>query len=239
MIGRDQRTLTAVLALVVGSALPLVSAAQENTLTPEEIAAGYILLFDGETLDGWIAQGKPEGWAVEDGAIVNLCQGGGNLYHEDQWDNYVLSLEFTISPGANSGIFFRWKDLGNILNGIEMQILDSAGNENPGRHDCGAIYDIIAPYKNMMKPAGEWNTVEIVCIDSLVMIYMNGEPIAGMDLSRWTVAGQNPDGTPNKFPVPYAELVGPSYIGFQDYGNRVLFRSIKIKPLEGAPGPAG
>ncbi len=226
----------AVLAVVLTAASAHLGLAQENALTEQEVAQGYILLFDGETLDGWATTGNPEGWAVQDGAIVNLRQGGGYLHTVDRWGNFVLCLDFMVDPGTNSGVFFRWQDLGNDLTGIEMQVLDSAGREAASKYDCGAIYDIVAPWRNMMKPPGEWNSAQIVCLDSLVFIHLNGEPICGLDLSRWTQAGQNPDGSANKFPIAYAELVEPGYIGLQDHGSPVWYRSIRIKPLEAAGG---
>jgi len=237
------RVLRLTILVLVAATLALASCAQEaqpplNQLTEEEAAQGYILLFDGQTLDGWATTGNRDGWTVENGAILNRVQGGGYLYRADLWDNYVLCLDFMVDAGTNSGVFFRWKDLGNDLTGIEMQVLDSAAANPPSKWDCGSIYDIIAPSRNTMKPSGEWNTAKIVAVDSLITVYLNGEPISGMDLSRWTEAGKNPDGTGNKFPVAYATLVGPSYIGLQDHGSPVRYRNIKIKPLVAGEGPA-
>jgi len=236
------RLLCILVSVVIAATVALVACAQEagpplNQLTDEEVAQGYLLLLDGETLDGWATTGNPDGWTVEEGVIVNLVRGGGYLYREDLWDNYVLCLDFMVDPGTNSGVFFRWQDLGNDLTGIEMQVLDSAGSNPPSKYDCGAIYDIIAPWRNTMKPAGEWNAAKLVCVDSLITIYLNGEPISGMDLSRWTEPHRNPDGSEHKFPVAYADLVGPGHIGFQDHGSPVRYRNIKIKPLGIGVGP--
>jgi len=233
MMTRSVRMVVPVLALAL--ALAAGAWAQENTLTAQEQAEGYILLFDGQTTAGWDWAG--DNWVVENGVLVGQGK-GGMLVRQDQWDSFILSIDFNVTPGANSGVFFRWKDLNDILTGIEIQILDSAAADPPSKYDCGAVYDIIAPWQNSMRPAGEWNTFRIVAVDNLVSVYLNGEPVSGMDLSRWTEAHRNPDGSENKFPVAYDTLVGPGHIGLQDHGMRIEFRNIKIKPLQTGTGPA-
>lgn len=84
-----------------------VAWAADNELTEKEKADGWKLLFDGKMLNGWKATGNPEGWAVEDGAIACLARGGGYLYSEEQFDDFVLSIDYKIAPRVNSGIFFR------------------------------------------------------------------------------------------------------------------------------------
>ena len=205
--------------------------AASNALTPAEKAAGWKLLFDGKTLNGWKATGDSKGWAVEDGAIANLVK-GGYLATVDRFDNFALSLEFKVEPHANSGIFFRWADLGDpVQTGIEMQILDSYGVEKPGKHDCGAIYDCLAPTKNACKPAGEWNKVVLTCRGNLIWIDMNGKRIVYMNLDLWTTPHENADGSRNKFKTAYKDMPREGHIGLQDHGRKVWFRNVKIKPL--------
>jgi hypothetical protein len=207
-------------------------AAAPNMLTEAEKTAGWRLLFDGKSLTGWAATGKAEGWAAEEGTIACTSKGGQYLYTNERFGDFALSIDFKTAPGVNSGIFFRWSNLRDPVNtGVEMQILDTHGRANPGKHDCGAIYDIIPPSKQMVRPAGEWNTAVITCKGSKIAIELNGEKVAEMDVDRWTVAGQNPDGTRNKFKYAYKDLPRSGHIGFQDHGGRVWFRNIKIKPL--------
>jgi len=207
--------------------------AADNELTEKEKAEGWKLLFDGTTLNGWKALGRMEGWAVEDGAIACLVKGGGYLYSEEQFDDFVLSIDYKIAPRTNSGIFVRWSDLRDpVHTGIEIQVLDSHGKEKPGKHDDGAIYDIIAPRKNMSKPAGEWNHAVITCKDNLITVELNGEKICKIDLNQWTEAGKNPDGTKNKFKYAYKDLPRKGHIGLQDHGGRVWFKNVKVKPLK-------
>jgi len=223
---------SSLIPLAIASLVATVAVVAPNTLTEAEKVAGYRLLFDGQTLTGWRATGNPDGWGVEDGAIVCRAMRGGYLHTEEQFGDFILSLEYRITPRANSGVFFRWSDLRDPVNtGIEMQIFDSHGKQRPGKHDDGAIYDIVAPSRNMSRPAGEWNQAVITCRDSRVAIHLNGETVCEIDLNDYTEPGRNPDGTPNKFRYAYKDLPRRGYIGFQDHGARVWFRNIKIKPL--------
>ena len=201
-------------------------------LTEKEKAEGWISLFDGKTLTGWAATGSDEGWTVDDGAILCTVKGGGYLYTLEQYENFVLSVDFKIDAGVNSGIFFRWSDLNDAVHtGIEIQILDTYGRENPGKHDCGAIYELVAPSKQTCKPAGEWNTNVIACNDNLITVELNGEKIAEMDVDQWTMPGMNPDGTKNKFKYAWKDMPRKGHIGLQDHGGKVWFRNLKLKPL--------
>ena len=201
-------------------------------LTEKEKAEGWISLFDGKTLTGWAATGSDEGWTVDDGAILCTVKGGGYLYTLEQYENFVLSVDFKIDTGVNSGIFFRWSDLNDAVHtGIEIQILDTYGRENPGKHDCGAIYELVAPSKQTCKPAGEWNTNAIACNENLTTVELNGEKIAEMDVDQWTTPGMNPDGTKNKFKYAWKDMPRKGHIGLQDHGGKVWFRNIKLKPL--------
>src|SRR6516165_1737280 len=140
-------------AWLLGAAATL---AADNELTAKEKAEGWVLLFDGKTLDGWMTSGGgPSKTPVEAGCINPHRCGGYMMVHKKQWDNFVLSLDFKISKGCNSGVFIRtWslkprpgKDVG--FNGMEVAIDDTRG---AGYHDTGAIYDLVKPKKQMLKP---------------------------------------------------------------------------------------
>jgi len=202
-------------------------------LSDKEKAEGWISLFDGKTLTGWAATGKDEGWTVDDGAILCTVKGGGYLYTPEQFGDVVLSIDFKIDKGVNSGIFFRWSDLKDAVHtGIEIQILDTYGREPTGTHDCGAIYDMLAPSKQACKPAGEWNNVLLTCDDNLITLDMNGERIIEMDIDKWDTPHKNPDGSRNKFKYAWKDMQREGHIGLQDHGGKVWFRNIKVKPLK-------
>ena len=187
---------------------------------------GWIHLFNGQDLTGWIA--KPGSWTVEDGILTR--QGGGDIWSEQTFGDFTLSLEFKLASNTNSGVFFRTSDIVKWLyTAIEMQVLDSHGKGRPDKHDCGAIYDCLAPKHNMVKPPGEWNHALITCQGSQITIEMNGRQIIDMNLDEWTEPHQNPDGTPNKFDTAYKDMPRVGHIGLQDHGDPVWYRNIRIK----------
>ncbi|MEE2753372.1 MAG: DUF1080 domain-containing protein [Candidatus Latescibacterota bacterium] len=190
-----------------------------------------ISLFDGETLNGWGITGNPESWEVEDGCIQCKALKGKYLYTErNDFKDFELSLSFKHDPGANSGVFFRWTDLENpVQTGIEIQILDTHGKEPATKHCSGALYDCLAPIKNTCKPAGEWNTMTLTADGSNVIVAMNEELTMEADLSQWTVAGRNPDGSQNKFGRPFNEMMEAGYIGLQDHGGNVWFKDLILE----------
>jgi hypothetical protein len=203
-----------------------------NILTKEEQTKGYQLLFDGETLNGWSTTLYPEGWAVEDGAIVCQVKGDGYLYTLERYQDFQLELDYKTEQNVNSGIFFRWSDVNDPVNtGLEMQVLDTYHVEIPTKYDSGAVYELQEPSQNAVKPAGEWNHVKIKCLGDKITIHLNDVQVIDMDISEWNVAGQNPDGTPNKFTYAWNDLPRLGHIGLQDHGGRVMFKNIKILSL--------
>jgi hypothetical protein len=212
------------------------AAAADNELTAAEKADGWRLLFDGKTLDGWMtSSGKPSRTPVEDGCINPHKCGGYMMVHKEPWENYVLSLDFKISKGCNSGIFIRTfsltprpgKDVG--FNGIEVAIDDTEG---AGYHDTGALYDLVKPTKAMRKPVGEWNHVVITSDGDRIEVELNGEKVTRMDMTEWTKPNLRPDGTRHKFDIAYKDHPRKGYIGLQDHGAPCWFKNIKLKPLK-------
>jgi type 1 glutamine amidotransferase len=203
-------------------------------ISPEQVAVRRVRgtwreLFDGQSLKGWTC--KDGSWVVEEGALAR--RGGGDIWTAERFGDFILELEFKLAPDTNSGLFFRAADLRDpVQTGIEMQILDSYGKDEVGSHDCGAIYDCLAPGKNVVLPAGEWNHVVLTCNDSLITVVMNGDRIIDMDLDQWTEPHRNPDGSPNKFRTAYKEMPRRGHLGFQDHGKPVWYRNIRIKVLD-------
>ena len=118
------------------------------------------------------------------------------------------------------------KDVG--FNGIEVQILDSP---TAGYYDTGAIYDLVKPTKNAMKPVGEWNHLLVTCYENLITVVLNGEIVTIMDLDKFTRPNKRPDGTAHKFDVAFKEHARRGYIGLQDHGAPCWFKNIKLRPL--------
>ena len=210
-----------------------VDYAQDNTLTAEEAQAGWRLLFDGSTFQGWGCTAADfGGWSVNDGAIAGTGT-GGYIYTAERFGDFELKVDFMVDDGSNSGIFFRWDELDDpVQTGIEMQILDSAGKKTPGKHDCGALYDILSPSENAMKPAHEWNSVIIKCRGPFVSIDMNGKSIIRADLSKYTVPHKNIDGSSNKFSRALKDFARSGHIGFQAHGRPVWFKNVKVRAID-------
>lgn len=224
-------------APLLGAALclRLPALAGENELTDRERAEGWLLLFDGRTLNGWMTSSRtPSRTPVQEGALNPHRCGGYLLIHEKQWSDFVLSLDFKLSKGCNSGVFFRTfplsprpgRDVG--FNGLEVALDDTAG---ASYHDTGAIYDLVRPSRNAMKPAGEWNRLVLTCSRNLVRVELNGETVTRMDLDEWTEPGRRPDGSAHKFDIAFRRHPRRGYIGLQDHGADCWFRNIKLRPL--------
>jgi hypothetical protein len=226
----------AAIALMMGTLVASIpAAAADNALTDKEKADGWVLLFDGKTHEGWMTSSrKPSNTPVEEGAINPHRCGGYMMVHEKKWGDFVLALDFKISPGCNSGIFIRTssltprpgKDVG--FNGIEVAIDDTKG---AGYHDTGALYDLVKPAKNAMQPAGEWNHVEITCDKNRIEVMLNGEKVTSADLDEFKEEFKRPDGSAHKFDVAYKDHPREGYIGLQDHGKPCWFKNIKLRPL--------
>jgi hypothetical protein len=207
----------------------------DNTLSAQEKAAGWVLLFDGRTLDGWkTSSGKPSRTPVEDGAINPHKCGGYMMVYDKVLGDFVLSLDFKISPKCNSGVFVRTfpltprpgKDVG--YNGLEIAIDDTT---TAGFTDTGALYDLSKPTANAMKPVGAWNHLEITCDGPKIVVVLNGQEVNRVDLSAFTAPNLRPDGSPHKFDVAYKDHPRQGYIGLQDHGAPCWYKNIKLRTL--------
>ena len=159
--------------------------------------AAWRPLFNGKDLAGWqnaAGQQPGAGWVVEDGAMVR-SQRAGDVWTKERFGDFVLELEFKTE--GNSGIFIRTdKPTDCVQTGIEIQVDRPA--KQPGKHSVGAVYDALAPTKEVTK-ANQWNRAVITAADNRLTVEMNGEKILEMDLNKWDTPNRNPDGTKNKF----------------------------------------
>jgi hypothetical protein len=214
------------------------AAAADNALTEKEKSDGWILLFDGKTTNGWMSSaGKPLPASHVQEQSLNPHPCDYMLVHETAWDNFELALDFKISPKCNSGIFIRTfplkprpgKDVG--FNGIEVAVDDTKTN---GFHDTGAIYDLVSPSKNTMKPAGEWNHIVVICDGSKISVELNSEIVTRMNLDEWTAPNKRPDRSQHKFDIAYKDHPRKGYIGLQDHGGDCWYKNIKLRVLKDA-----
>jgi hypothetical protein len=225
-------------ALVLAVALSLVQAAwaEDNVLSPKEKRDGWTLLFDGKTHDGWMTSSKAESKRpVQEGCINPHGCGGYMMVRKEQYADFILSLDFKVSAGCNSGVFVRTsplephpgKDVG--WNGIEVQILDPPGD---GYTDTGAFYDLAKPTRNTQKAAGEWNHMVVTCKGPLLSVEMNGVQVNRIDLREFNEPFKRPDGSAHKFDRAMKDQPPSGYIGLQDHGSDCWFKNIKLKRLK-------
>jgi len=204
-----------------------------NTLTKDEQTAGWKLLFDGKTTDGFrLYKGKDAGkWSVRDGVLVS---GGGDLITKDQYDNFEFAAQWKFEKGDNSGIVYRVAETKgpSWQTGPELQLLKNKPGSKLGKNDTGALYDMFAAKENTLKPAEEWNSVKLVCNGKHIEHWINGVKVVEADigsdewnkalaLSKWKNVKQFAGET-------------KGYIALQDHGGVALFRNIKIRELKDA-----
>ncbi len=231
---------------LLGSLIPTLclaapDEAKPNTLTDKEKSAGWKLLFDGNSLDGWSNFKKNDirpGWVVKDGLLVCADpHNAGDLVTKDQFAGFELELDYNISEGGNSGIIFHVTDEGGAVwaTGPEFQLEDNAKAADPQR--CGWLYALYQPPVDpntgkpldATKPAGQWNHVRLVISPENCFHEINGvkyfEYVMGSEDFKARVAK-------SKFgAMPLFAKSGKGYLALQGDHGSVSFRNIKVRPL--------
>ncbi|MDA9777254.1 DUF1080 domain-containing protein [Rubripirellula sp.] len=164
-------------------------------------------------------------------------RGMGYLWTRNTYSDFILDLEYRLSPKANSGVFFRADPANPVQGGFEIQLLDNASvEEAAGRMDPkkqnGALYDCQSPSVDSALPVGQWNRLRLTCRGQHVTVEINGKKVNDIDLSQWVTARMNPDGSVNKFEQALNTRPKTGRIGFQNHGNQVWFRDIKVTNLK-------
>lgn len=187
---------------------------------------GIDLLSTG--LVGWQQIGGQEGtWHFEEGILRTEGENGGWLATLRQYDDFMLSLEFRVSAGGNSGVFIRAPLEGNpAYAGMEIQILDDYAERwrdlQPYQY-AGSIYDVQAPSERAGREADEWQTMVIAARGTRVRVILNGEKVVDTDVTYF----------PYKFDTHPGLKRQRGYIGLQNHGSRVEFRNVRIRELSG------
>jgi hypothetical protein len=229
---------------VLTTVTPRLTAAENskiNTLTPEDKAAGWKLLFDGKSLTGWHnfkREGVRPGWQVKDGTLACIDpHDAGDIVTADKFDWFELELDYNISEGGNSGIMFHVTDEGGAAweTGPEIQLEDNAKAADPQR--CGWLYALYQPPMDpktgkpidATRPAGEWNHVRIVISPETCVHEVNGvkylEYVLGSEDFKARVAK-------SKFgKMPLFARSNTGYITLQGDHGQVSFRNVKIRPV--------
>lgn len=203
-----------------------------NTLTEQEKAAGWVLLFDGATTDGWRnfrSDKISDGWQVVDGALARVRGGAGDIITQEQYDAFELVLEYRISKGGNSGVMFHvteeedtpWKT------GPEIQVQDNVDGHDPQK--AGWLYQLYPADQDATRPVGQWNELRILITPEKCSTHVNGvlyhEYQKGSDDWNKRVAK-------SKFgEMPRFGKARKGHIALQDHGDEVAYRNIKIREI--------
>jgi hypothetical protein len=212
---------------------------------------GWVSLFDGSTTRGWHKYGgEPVGpaWKVKEGYLYldtsekknGQIVGGGDIVTDEEYENFHLQLEWKISPRGNSGIIFYIHEDKKTFEwpwetGPEMQVLDNGTPTRLGQpdskyytHRAGDLYDMLAS-KEMVKPVGEWNQIDLIARNGKLDFYMNGQHT--LSTSMWDDNWKKMIAISKFKNMPGFGTYQKGRIGLQDHDNEVCYRNIRIKRL--------
>ena len=229
---------------------------------------GYYVLFDGTSLNGWRGYGKdnvPSRWTVEDGCIKFSGTGtgegqtgeGGDLIFARKFKNFILELEWKVSKGGNSGIFYLAQEVKTVredgsekyepiyISSPEYQVLDNANHPDAflgvdGNRQSASLYDMIPAKPQNSNAFGEWNKAKIMVYKGTVVHGQNDANVVEYHLwtDQWTQMLQASKFSQEKWPLAF-ELLNScggenheGYFGLQDHGDDVWYRNIRIKVME-------
>ena len=215
-----------------------------NTLSKKEQKQGWILLFNGNNLENWKGFNIPEVptcWSVQNGFLTCKSDGGaetnGDIISIQTFADFELKIEWAISEGGNSGIFYHVVEHPRYHYAYETapeyQIIDDKGW--PGTlenwQQCGADYAMHESSNNkVLKPAGEWNTTRILFYNNHVEHWLNGIKIVEFDAYTPEWEALKNSGKWKSYPDYAISKTGK--IGLQNHGSGVMFRNIKIRQLD-------
>ncbi len=195
---------------VISLATAILLSLAASSFSAESVEEGFTRIFNGEDLTGWT---EVAGWAVEDG-MLRTAGSGSNIYTLKEYESFELRFDFVMSPGGNSGVFFR-------RGGLEVQLLDDYSEQYKNLKEwqyCGSLYAYVPPSERVTKPAGELQTMTIRLEGQKLTVELNGTQIVEADFDKLQGhAGFAP---------------GAGRIGLQNYGGvGIAFRNIRIKEL--------
>lgn len=219
-----------------------------NTLTQQEKAKGWRLLFDGTSMAGWrgayLDSLPARGWDVRDGMLIVQASGGGeaafggDIVTADEFSSFDLRVEFKLTEGANSGIKYfvteQQPRTPGSAKGLEYQILDDAKHPDAklginGNRTLASLYDLIPATRKKTRPVGEWNQARIYVRGKHVEHWLNGVKVLEYERGGKRFLR-------HKAESKFRDLAGfgesdRGHILIQDHGNQVFYRNIKIRVL--------
>lgn len=231
-------------------------------------ADGYYVIFDGTSTNGWRGYGKdalPARWSIEDGCLKFTGTGsgegqtgeGGDVIFAHKFQNFQLELEWKVSKGGNSGIFYLAQEVTTkkedgteryepiYISSPEYQVLDNANHPDAqlgvdGNRQSASLYDMIPAKPQNQNPYGEWNKAKIMVYKGTVVHGQNDANVVEYHLwtQQWTDMLQASKFSQEKWPLAFELLNNcggenhEGYIGLQDHGDDVWYRNIRVKVLD-------
>ncbi len=205
-------------------------------LSAAEAREGFVSIFDGKSLKGWVGLGgRTDSYYVKDGMLICKDTGKDHIFTEKEYANFILRLEIKLDTGSNNGVGVRDRISPQPhLEGNEIQVLDDSyfpcwkhGQKlelKPYQYH-GSLYGVVPAKRGHLKPPGQWNEEEILCDRRHLRVTLNGVVIVDCNLDEVQ-------------PIDGHEHPGLKYekgrIGLHahcNYGAEVFFRNIRIKEL--------
>ena len=204
--------------------IPIAEATE--LLRGDDTAQGFSPIFNGKDFSGWA--GALDNYEVVDGAIACKEGKGGNIYTEEVYDNYVVRLEFKLTPGGNNGLAIHYPGEGRAsTDGLtELQVLDDTADkykELDLRQYHGSIYGMVPAHRGYLRPVGEWNYQEVTVKGRAIKVELNGSVILDADVADVTEFMDDKE-------HPGLERTS-GHFGFAGHNEPVQFRNIAIKKL--------
>jgi len=205
-----------------------IPADEANRILAKHSEDGFVSIFNGQDLTGWM--GPVENYEVRDGAIVCKPGKGGTIHTQEEYDDFVVRVEFKLPPGGNNGLAIRYPGSGDTayVGMCELQVLDS---EHPkyanldDRQFHGSAYGMAAARRGYLRPTGEWNFQEVMVEGSRIKVELNGNVILDADLAQVTeFMGNRPHSGKDR---------RRGHFGFAGHSDPVEFRNVRIKQLSG------
>jgi hypothetical protein len=205
-----------------------IGAEEANRVLAARDRAGFQRIFNGKDFTGWA--GPINDYEIVNGAIRCLPKKGGTIYTKDEYDDFVVRLEFKVPPGGNNGLAIRYPSQGDTAYGgmCELQVLDenyekATGSTLDPRQVHGSVYGMVGATRGYQRPVGEWNFQEVTVNGSRIKVELNGTVILDADVSKVTeFMGDRPHpGKDRK----------SGHFGFAGHNDPVEFRNVELKKL--------
>ena len=230
-----KKTIMAVVGILVASLLTM-HAAESSSLKAHPKSKAWADLFSVDLSNAVFPAGV---WVWKDGELSPKDK-DEVIWSKKDYENFILDLEFKTDKGTNSGVVVHCSDMKDwIPNSVEIQIADDFDpkwGKSPKTWQCAAIFGRMPPTKSAVKKPGQWNRMTVTCKGKMIYVMLNGELVTECDMSQWTSATKNPDGSdiPAWLSKPMAGLQLKGHIGLQGKhaGAPIYFRNLKIKRID-------